>query len=284
MDYLLFDMLALALPATVLLGTARRRKGLLGPGTVLAAVALLWTAPWDEYLVRTGIWTYAPGGVLLRLGAVPAEEYVFVVLEVLLVGAWAMRVGALGAPGDPAGVATADTGDRRRGALAWCAVAACGAVLVVLGGQVTYLGLLLLWAAIPLALQRAVAGDVLVRHRSARLRVVLPVAVWLCIADRCALAAGIWTISPASSTGVTVAGLPVEEALFFGLTCLLVADGLVLATDEAVLRRVALVVAGLRGSAGPRRSTAASTPAPQGRGGGGCRRAVRGAASSTPHS
>lgn len=72
----------------------------------------------------------------------------------------------------------------------------------------------------------------------ARLWVVLPVTLWLCIADRCALGMGIWTISPASSTGVTLAGLPVEEALFFGVTCLLVADGLVLATEDAVLRRV----------------------------------------------
>lgn len=98
--------------------------------------------------------------------------------------------------------------------------------------------LLLLWAAPPLALQRLVAGDVLAARRAVRLRTALPVALWLAAADRLALADGIWAISPTRSTGLTVLGLPVEEALFFALTSLLVADGLLLATDRAVLARV----------------------------------------------
>lgn len=237
MDYLLFDLLAVALPATLLLLPARRRAVLLAPATALAAVAVLWTAPWDEHLVRTGVWAYAPDAVLARIGAVPLEEYAFVVLEVLLVGAWALHTGALGgapqlsglSPGRPA---------RGRGAAGWLAVAAAGAALALRSGDMRYLGLLLMWAGPPFAVQRAAAGDVLARRRGLRLRTALPAALWLCVADRCALAAGIWTISPGSATGLAVAGLPVEEALFFGMTCLLVTDGLLLATDPLVLQRV----------------------------------------------
>lgn len=248
MDYLLFDLLALALPTAVLLATARtsapwhagRRTA--GPVAVLVLVALVWTAPWDEHLVRSGVWTYAPDGVLARIGSVPVEEYLFVILEVALVAAWGLRCGAL--PGRPVRV---DPGGRLVPALCWASVAALGLALALAGGQLRYLGLLLLWAAPPLALQRAVAGDVLRARRAQRLLIALPVALWLCVADRTALASGIWSISPDSSTGVMVLGLPVEEGLFFVLTCLLVTDGLVLACDRAVVARVrALLPSGRR--------------------------------------
>ena len=88
MQYAVFDLVAVALPAVLLLAGSRSRRTLIAPVGVLAAVAVVWTAPWDEHLVRTGVWTYAPDRVLARLGSVPLEEYAFVVLEVLLVGAW----------------------------------------------------------------------------------------------------------------------------------------------------------------------------------------------------
>ena len=111
----------------------------------------------------------------------------------------------------------------------------------MLGGSGRYLGLLLVWAGPPLALQRAVAGDLLGSRRLDRLVLAAPVTLWLCLADRCAIALGIWTINPASSTGVLLLGLPVEEALFFALTSLLLADGLLLAGDPRALARVALL-------------------------------------------
>lgn len=252
MDYLLFDLIAVALPAVLVLrGTASPRR-VLAPFGVLAPLALLWTAPWDEHLVRTGVWTYRPGAVLARLGSVPAEEYAFVALQVLLVSAWALRTGSL----------TPDrsqptSGPRWRGALLWGSAAVTGLVLLVAGGHLRYLGLLLVWAAPPLALQHLVAGDVLAARRRARLLTALPVALWLATADRFAIAGGIWSITPGSSTGVSLLGLPVEEAVFFLLTCLLVADGALLVADPAVRRRVSLRLPAVR-----LRGTAPLLPAP----------------------
>lgn len=238
MDYLLFDLLAVALPAALLLSGRPLRslnRATLVPVGVLAVLALLWTAPWDEHLVRTGVWTYAPGDVLGRFGAVPVEEYLFVVLEVVLVAAWARR----GATGAARSVRTGDgSTSRRTGALSWLAVALVGAALVAIGGHLRYAGLLLVWAAPPLALQRAVGGDVLRVERVRRLRTAVPVVLWLCLADRLALAHGIWTISSASATGITLLGLPGEEALFFGLTTVLVTDGLLLGAAPLILLRV----------------------------------------------
>ena len=229
MHYLLFDLLAVLLPALLLLRT-RRDARLLLPATGLAALALLWTAPWDEHLVRSGVWSYAPHHILATAGSVPLEEYVFVALEVLLVAAWSVRTGVL-SPADPL------PGHRRSGATGWLAVALVGLVCLLVGGQLRYLGLLLVWAAPVLALQRAVGGDVLAGCRVARLRTVLPVALWLAAADRLAIGLGIWTISPRSSTGLLLVGLPLEEAVFFLLTALLVSDGLLLSTNRAALAR-----------------------------------------------
>ena len=50
----------------------RRDLAMLG---VLAAIAVAYTTPWDNYLVATGVWYYDPRLVLNRtLGYVPVEE------------------------------------------------------------------------------------------------------------------------------------------------------------------------------------------------------------------
>jgi lycopene cyclase domain-containing protein len=240
-DYWLFDLLVLGVPIALLVGRTRPSAALLRATGALAVVALLWTAPWDEHLVRTGVWSYGPDRVLATIGSVPAEEYAFVVLLVALVAAWGHRTGRL-----PAGPAALSRGSRSTGALCWLAVALAGAGAVAVGGQLRYLGLLLVWVAPPLALQRAVAGDLLRPRLVDRAVLALPVALWLCAADRLALADGIWSIAPASSTGVLLLGLPLEEALFFLVTTLLVTDGLVLATDpRALARAMALARRGL---------------------------------------
>ena len=242
MSYLLFDLLFLGLPVALLLRRAGRPCArLLAACAALAAVALVWTAPWDEHLVRSGVWAYGGDRVLARVGSVPAEEYGFVVLEVLLVASWGHLLGCF-APRSVTGPSAA----RLRGCLAWGGVLAVGVALLAAGGTLRYLGLLLVWVAPPLLLQRAVAGDLLQARRTDRLLLVLPVALWLCLADRLALADGIWAIAPASSTGVLLLGLPLEEALFFLLTCLLVGDGLVLATDDRALARARALWAGAR--------------------------------------
>lgn len=236
MDYWVFDLLVLALPVALLLRGSRPPRSLVVATGVLAAVAVLWTAPWDEHLVRSGVWTYGPDRVLATAGSVPVEEYAFVVLLAALVSAWGLRTGRLLVPTRPA------RGDRLAGAASWLAVGLAGTAALAVGGHLRYLGLLLVWVAPPLALQRAVAGDLLRPRLADRMWLVLPVAAWLCVADRLALADGIWTVSTASSTGVLLLGLPLEEALFFVLTSLLVADGLVLACDQRALARALALV------------------------------------------
>jgi lycopene beta-cyclase len=54
---------------------------------LLPIAAVLWTTPWDNYLVASGVWRYDPGKVWnVILGYVPLEEYLFFVLQSLAVG------------------------------------------------------------------------------------------------------------------------------------------------------------------------------------------------------
>lgn len=249
-SYWQFDVLFLVLPVVLLLRGHPLPRPLRGATAALAVVALLWTGPWDDYLVRTGVWSYVDQRVLALVGSVPAEEYAFVALMVVLVAAWAARTGRLPArPCSPVAAGPVPAW------LTWVALTLLGAVLVALGGDVRYLGLLLLWAGPPLAVQRAVAGDLLRARRADRLVVAVPVVVWLCLADRFALGGGIWSISADASTGAPL-GLPAEEALFFCLTVLLVTDGLLLATEPVALARARRLLGLLRPAA--RRATTGS--------------------------
>ena len=54
---------------------------------LLPILAVLWTTPWDNYLVASGVWRYDPKKVWnVVLGYVPLEEYLFFVLQSLAVG------------------------------------------------------------------------------------------------------------------------------------------------------------------------------------------------------
>ena len=59
---------------------------------VIAAV--VWTTPWDNYLVATGVWYYDPNLVTgITLGWVPIEEYTFFVVQTLMTGLWLLWLG-----------------------------------------------------------------------------------------------------------------------------------------------------------------------------------------------
>ena len=80
--------LVLMVPAiAVLLYLARRtkpavfRRVVTGFAIVIIA-ALIYTAPWDSYLISRGVWTYTSNHVTLalRICHVPLEEYCFFIL------------------------------------------------------------------------------------------------------------------------------------------------------------------------------------------------------------
>ena len=52
-------------------------------------LAVVYTTPWDNYLVATGVWYYNPALVTgIVFGYVPIEEYTFFIVETILSGLW----------------------------------------------------------------------------------------------------------------------------------------------------------------------------------------------------
>jgi lycopene beta-cyclase len=205
-------------------------------------LAVVWTTPWDNYLVASGVWFYNPELVTgITIGWVPIEEYTFFVVQTLMTGLWLLwlgrhrRVAPMPAPWRPrlrwiSGVVA--------GAI-WV-----GAVAVLLAGwrPGTYLGLELAWMLPPIILQLAVGADVLWHQRRLVALALLPPMMYLVVADALAINSGTWTIAPAQTTGVMLRGvLPLEELIFFGLTNVLIVFGmtLFLAIDKAYLKRLA---------------------------------------------
>jgi len=208
-------------------------------------IAVIYTTPWDNYLVATGVWTYNPGLVTGRvIGYVPVEEYTFFLLETLLAGLvwWALaRRLRPGAPFAPL-----------KSLRLWSAVALgavwLAAVVVLVGGYApaTYLAITLAWALPPIGLQLAFGADILWRHRRLVGWAIVPLTVYLCLADSLAIASGTWTIAPRASTGLFLGALPIEEAVFFLLTDILIVSGMTLLLAGESSARYEQLVARIR--------------------------------------
>jgi lycopene cyclase domain-containing protein len=224
-SYLAFHAVFILPPLVLLAWTQRRRLQRIHPRAVLfllamAAIALVYTTPWDNYLVWRGVWSYGADRVVGTLGYVPVEEYLFFLLQPLLTGLWLYRL--LPFPPAPAGRHA-----RRGGALVYAAAALVGVVLLQ-RPEATYLGLILAWAAPVLALQWAYAGgEIWARRRAWALGVAAP-TLYLWVADAIAIRSGIWRISEVHTLGPSLGPLPLEEAVFFLVTNLLVVQGLLL--------------------------------------------------------
>jgi len=97
MTYLGFLLIFLVPPIVLLLlllrGTLRRAQWT--ALALLTLIALLYTSPWDNYLVIRGVWTFDREKILnVFIWHVPLEEYVFYMLQVLMSGlfvVWLLR-------------------------------------------------------------------------------------------------------------------------------------------------------------------------------------------------
>ena len=223
MTYFKFLIIFVCLPllvsicAKILLNRANKIEHL--PIALMALVALIYTTPWDNYLIMRGVWTYPTGGVVGVLGYVPIEEYFFMILQATLAGVlW-----------------TSWVPHSQYAKLKFSCKGLVMALLVGLVGALslnytsgTYIGLILVWACPPLALQWGLGSHALIKSFKTWAPIWIGLSAYLCIADYYAIYKGIWSIAPATRTGLGIGYLPVEEILFFTLTNLFVLQGMCL--------------------------------------------------------
>jgi lycopene cyclase domain-containing protein len=108
-------------------------------------------------------------------------------------------------------------------------------------GRTAYLVHLLGFGLPVLLVQLGLLARVFGPRLGAVLRAVLPpalaVTVWLIAADELAIRGGVWAFGPGKHLGLYLGHVPLEEALFFLLTNLLVAFGLPLLSQRAAVAR-----------------------------------------------
>jgi lycopene cyclase domain-containing protein len=215
---------------------ARRSKELPGfqPGRfwhillLHVVLALVYTTPWDNYLVASGVWSYNPRLVTgIVFGWVPIEEYTFFVVETILSGLWCLATARrISAPGD----------FKPNRKLKLIATAVLGAVwlaftvLLFSGWEpANYLSITMFWALPAILPQFLFGADILWHHRKLIILAIIVPGTYLSLADMVALQSGTWSISAAHTSGVLFFGiLPLEEVVFFFITNMLIAFGLTL--------------------------------------------------------
>ena len=195
----------------------------------VAAFALVYTTPWDNYLVSRGVWSYRADRVAMawRIGYVPLEEYFFFVLQPIFTGLCLL---CFYPPRAGLGQFSAAHRWTKRsvGGAAAIALGVLGGLFLAEGGRSLNAGLILACGAPPLALHWFYGGDTLWDARRAAFPALVLSTGYLWLADRLAIGAGVWSISARYSTGWTLGGLPLEEALFFVVTNLLIIQALLL--------------------------------------------------------
>lgn len=95
--------------------------------------------------------------------------------------------------------------------------------------KTAYLTHLLLWMGPVVIGQWIIAGRILARNWKALAAPTAILGTYLSVVDSYAIGSGIWFFDPAQNLGINIGPhLPLEEALFFYLTSLLVAQSLVM--------------------------------------------------------
>ncbi len=210
-------------------------------------LAVLYTTPWDNYLVATGVWYYNPDLVTgIVLGYVPIEEYTFFVVETILAGLWwwflARRLNPPLPAGEGLGVRAGFSPNKQLVYLSSCVLALLWIFFTYLfffgAEKWTYLSITLFWALPALLPQFLFGADILWHYRKLVFWAILVPAAYLSLMDIVALSETTWSISPSQTTGVLFFGiLPLEEVVFFFITNVLIAFGMTLLLANVSVER-----------------------------------------------
>ncbi len=216
---------------------------------LVSFVAVIYTTPWDNYLVANRVWWYDPALVTgIVLAWVPVEEYIFFVLQTFFTGALTLTLDNLKSLRRDESKATSD---KLRWTSGWIAVLILTTAITgffLHWDKGTYLLLLFVWALPPIALQLFFGADILWVNRRTVTAAILASTIYLSIADSLAISSGTWTINPEKSLGLIIGELPLEEIFFFIVTNTMIVFAITLINSRESQRRIRLLLENLRRS------------------------------------
>lgn len=199
----------------------------------LIVLAFSATLPWDSYLIRTGVWTYPPEVIIgPKWLGIPYEELFFFVIQTyitsliyILFNKPVLHAKYLRSQCEPQRWIVVT---KVAGQVFLAGVTLYGAYCVKVGGEYTYLGLILVWAPPFALITWTMAGRFIISLPLActALPILLP-TIYLWLVDELALGRGTWSIESGTKLGLCLFGvLEIEEATFFLVTNTLIVFGL----------------------------------------------------------
>jgi lycopene cyclase domain-containing protein len=208
-------------------------------------IALVYTTPWDNYLVATKVWWYNPNLVTgITLGWVPIEEYTFFIVQTLLTGLWTLALRRFGFKARPR--VASSKAIRQWASIGVLILWLASTLALVLGWRPgTYLTLILSWALIPVLIQLAFGADILLAEWRRLIPIIAVPTLYLWLVDALAIESGTWTIDPAQTTGIKLGPLPMEEMLFFLMTNVIISFGITLMLSGERKQRAQAILAHL---------------------------------------
>ncbi len=228
MTYLQFH-LVLMLPAILLLAVTQLSVLKKNAKRICYAIgfqilaALVYTTPWDNYLVYKGIWVYGADRIIGTIGYVPIEEYLFFILQPILSGLLAVRF----CRNENLSLPMPRLFQNMPLVLLLGFVSVVGCAFLFFD-RTLYLGLIVAWATPVIAFHWAIGSSILQKLARPVWSSIAITTVYLWLCDFSALRLGIWSISTDYTVGWGHPHLPFEEALFFFVTNVLVIQGVVL--------------------------------------------------------
>ncbi len=190
-------------------------------------IVVVFTSPWDNYAVSQGLWGFAQGQHLTKLGYLPVEEYLFFVLQTVEVfllthcAAFLLQFPTAGTPS-----ITSLLAPLFLFVIAWIVLG------FVMAGHLQpkyhYLFHLLYWFSPVLVFQWILAGRLLWTNVLVILIPAIFAGSWLSFGDMVAIKENIWFFDESQILGIKLKRIPVEEILFFYLTSLLIAQSYVM--------------------------------------------------------
>merc|ERR1711871_873498 len=196
---------------------------------LLCVISTLWTAPWGNHLVKSGVWSYGASRISFGLiGHVPVAEYLFFSLRTILCSLVWLTVFNQRDPLQWPAKNQLRSHWRHTGLTALALMGVCG-LACMQAPRLEYLGLIMAAGAPPLMLLWAVGAEALLAHGKCVVMSVFFSSAYLSIADQWALHHDLWSISQEHALPLLMRDLPVEEVVFFSTTSLLCNFGLTLA-------------------------------------------------------
>lgn len=206
----------------------------------LCALAVIYTTPWDNYIIYFKAWWYRKDAVIGRIGLIPIEEYLFFVIQTVFTTLWTM----LCTRWTMNSLNLRKPSNRMIFFIKRYIIISTLIILTITGWfhgspntKTFYLSAIAWWALPIIIFIWFMAGHYITKRYIAILISIVPPSIYLCYVDVIALRDGVWHINEATSLEILFFNdLPLEEIIFFfGSNTVIVFGSMALDKSSAVL-------------------------------------------------